>query len=144
MNTDEKYLRTYLNDLETAVGAGEISLEDYERLSGLIATHLPEGHETADASTASTTAHASNQTASLPPFWRPVALGTDAELQGYTQSIDALIDVPFGLSLLALIINLVVWGAVAMSVEDLYFWPVWVAIPVVVFGALKLARRTHF
>ncbi|SER85577.1 hypothetical protein CCYS_10920 [Corynebacterium cystitidis DSM 20524] len=51
---------------------------------------------------------------------------------------------PFGLSPLALIINFVVWGAVSMSVEGLYFWPVRVAIPVVVFGALKLARRTHF
>ncbi|WP_092257544.1 hypothetical protein [Corynebacterium cystitidis] len=37
--------------LETAVSAVEISLEDYGGFSGLIASHLPEAHKTADAST---------------------------------------------------------------------------------------------
>lgn len=43
-------------------------------------------------------------------------------------------DVVFGAVLLAFVINLLVWGIIALTEGPQYFWPVWMLIPLTVVG----------
>lgn len=44
------------------------------------------------------------------------------------------VDLVFGLLLLAFVINLLVWGIIAVTDAPRYFWPVWMLIPLTVVG----------
>lgn len=43
-------------------------------------------------------------------------------------------DVVFGAVLLAFVINLLVWGIIALTKGPQYFWPMWMLIPLTVVG----------
>lgn len=43
-------------------------------------------------------------------------------------------NVVFGAVLLAVVINLLVWGIIAVTAGPQYFWPVWMLIPLTIVG----------
>lgn len=53
--------------------------------------------------------------------------------------------IPLYLSLLALVLNVIIWALVGVSTMDFpYFWPMWLLIPVAVCGAIAYGGQLYF
>ncbi len=53
--------------------------------------------------------------------------------------------IPLYFSLLALVLNVIIWVLVGISTTDFpYFWPMWLLIPVVACGAIAYGGELYF
>lgn len=117
---DDHNARRYLEKLQEQVGRGEISLSEYERLSGIIATNTTGGPE-AGAHAAERANH------EVEPARRgksPVRIAFDVTVTAWAAAVA---------------INVAVWGIVSFSVDNLYFWPIWVMLPGIIFAVIWVA-----
>jgi hypothetical protein len=119
--------RTSLSELlRSSVDRGYLTLEEYEKRVGVLME-------------AKTVGDADEVLGDLPPYQqiiesqrpRPEPLGTPAWVKWLWFGIS----IPIG-------INLGVWLILEATVGSIYFWPVWVLVPLlVVAGALTVAER---
>ena len=122
-NVDDVNARRYLDNLQEQVGRGEITLAEYERLSSIIAGNLTGGSSPVGGEVA------------VPETGKEVASTKGSGKSLSRKSFDGMLALWAGVVSL----NVVIWGIVSFSVDSLYFWPVWVALPGVLLAVWWIA-----